>query len=112
MTELLVFGVIAGGLLVLVVAQTWLQEMLKVRLREWLTYDLLDQWLAPKRAYMLSFAGPIGVNPDHRIHQDSQADSLGALAYLDLAGPVPLPHYWSCDCQRWGLECQHRGRIL
>jgi putative ATP-binding cassette transporter len=72
MSQLLVFGVIAGGLLVLVVAQTWLQEMLKVRLREWLTYDLLDQWLAPKRAYLLSFAGPIGVNPDQRIHQDTQ----------------------------------------
>jgi vitamin B12/bleomycin/antimicrobial peptide transport system ATP-binding/permease protein len=72
MTQLLVFGVIAGGLLVLVVAQTWLQEMIKVRLREWLTHDLLDQWLAPKRAYMLSFAGPIGVNPDQRIHQDAQ----------------------------------------
>ena len=66
------FVVIAGGLLVLVVSQTWLQEMAKVRLREWLTHDLLDQWLAPKRAYLLSFAGQIGVNPDQRIHQDAQ----------------------------------------
>ena len=66
------FAVIAGGLLVLVVAQTWLQEMIKVRLREWLTYDLLDEWLAPKRAYLLSFAGQIGVNPDQRIQQDAQ----------------------------------------
>ena len=32
MDQLVVFAVIAGGLLVLVVAQTWLQEMLKVRL--------------------------------------------------------------------------------
>ena len=71
-SQLLVFVVIAGGLLVLVVSQTWLQEMVKVRLREWLTHDLLDQWLAPKRAYLLSFAGPIGVNPDQRIHQDAQ----------------------------------------
>ena len=71
-TQLVVFLVIASGLLVLVVSHTWLQEMIKVRLREWLTHDLLDQWLAPKRAYMLSFAGPIGVNPDQRIHQDSQ----------------------------------------
>ena len=70
--QLLVFSIIAGGLLVLVVSQTWLQEMTKVRLREWLTYDLLDQWLAPQRAYMLSFAGQIGVNPDQRIHQDAQ----------------------------------------
>jgi len=71
-TQLLVFVVIAGGLLVLVVSQTWLQEMVKIRLREWLTHDLLDQWLAPQRAYMLSFAGQIGVNPDQRIHQDAQ----------------------------------------
>ncbi|MGH6885922.1 MAG: ABC transporter ATP-binding protein/permease, partial [Geminicoccales bacterium] len=71
-TQLLVFAVIAGGLLVLVVCQTWLREMINVRLREWLTYDLLDQWLAPKRAYMLSFAGQIGANPDQRIHQDAQ----------------------------------------
>lgn len=70
--QLLVFVGIAGFLLVLVVAQTWFQEMMKVRLREWLTYDLLDQWMAPKRAYLLSFAGQIGVNPDQRIHQDTQ----------------------------------------
>jgi vitamin B12/bleomycin/antimicrobial peptide transport system ATP-binding/permease protein len=69
--QLLVFLVIAGGLLVLVVAQTWLQQMITVRLREWLAHDLLDQWLAPKRAYLLSFAGEIGVNPDQRIAQDA-----------------------------------------
>ncbi len=70
--QLLVFGVIVGILLVLVVAQTWLQAMINVRLREWLTYELLDQWLRPMRAHLLSFAGFIGVNPDQRIHQDAQ----------------------------------------
>ena len=69
--QLMIFLVIAGGLLVLVVAQTWLQQMITVRLREWLSHDLLDQWLAPKRAYLLSFAGEIGVNPDQRIAQDA-----------------------------------------
>jgi vitamin B12/bleomycin/antimicrobial peptide transport system ATP-binding/permease protein len=70
-SQLLIFLVIAGGLLVLVVAQTWLQQMITVRLREWLAHDLLDQWLAPKRAYLLGFAGEIGVNPDQRIAQDA-----------------------------------------
>jgi len=70
--QLLVFILVVGVLLVLVVAQTWLREMINVRLREWLTHDLLDQWLAPKRAYFLSFAGQIGVNPDQRIQQDAQ----------------------------------------
>ncbi len=71
-TQLMVFAVIAGGLLALVVSQTWLQAMINVRLREWLTHDLLDQWLVRKRVYMLSFAGQIGVNPDQRIQQDAQ----------------------------------------
>jgi vitamin B12/bleomycin/antimicrobial peptide transport system ATP-binding/permease protein len=70
--QLLVFAVIVGILLVLVVAQTWLQAMINVRLREWLTHELLDQWLRPMRAHLLSFAGQIGVNPDQRIHQDAQ----------------------------------------
>ncbi|HEX2479918.1 MAG TPA: ABC transporter ATP-binding protein/permease [Geminicoccaceae bacterium] len=70
--QLLVFGVIVSALLVLVVAQTWLREMLQVRLREWLTHDLLDRWLAPQRAYLLAQAGEIGVNPDQRMHEDTR----------------------------------------
>jgi putative ATP-binding cassette transporter len=70
--QLLVFGVIVGVLLVLVVAQTWLQEMSKVRLREWLTYDLVAEWLAPRRAYRLAFVDEIGVNPDQRMHEDAR----------------------------------------
>jgi putative ATP-binding cassette transporter len=72
LTQLMVFVVIAGGLLVLVVSQTWLRTMTNVRLREWLTHDLLDQWLVRRRVYMLGFAGEIGVNPDQRIQQDAQ----------------------------------------
>ena len=67
-----VFLAIVGVLLTLVVSQTWLHEMIKVRLREWMTRDLLDEWLAPKRAYHLQFAGEIGVNPDQRIQEDAR----------------------------------------
>lgn len=67
-----VFLVIVAVLLTLIVSQTWLQEMIKVRLREWMTHDLLDQWLAPRRAYRLQFAGEIGVNPDQRMQEDAR----------------------------------------
>src|SRR5919106_2726758 len=72
LTQLMVFAVIASALLVFVVSQTWLRAMIDVRLREWLTHDLLDQWLVRKRVYLLGFAGEIGVNPDQRIQQDAQ----------------------------------------
>jgi len=70
--QLLVFAEIAGSLLVLNVAQAWLREMTKLKLREGLTRDLFDQWLVPKRAFRLSGAGEIGVNPDQRIHEDAR----------------------------------------
>ena len=68
--QLLVFAAIAGGLLVLNVAQAWLREMIKLRSREWLTRDLFAEWLKPGASARLAGAGEIGINPDQRIHED------------------------------------------
>ncbi len=70
--QLGVFAMIAGSLLVLNVFQTWLHQMTKLKLREGLVLDLLGQWLAPRRAFRLANAGPIGVNPDQRLHEDAR----------------------------------------
>jgi len=70
--QLLVFVLIAGSLLILNVAQTWLREMIKLKSREWLTRDLVAQWLKPGRAMRLTYAGEIGINPDQRIHEDTR----------------------------------------
>lgn len=64
------FLVIIAALLAVTVAQTFLQERLKFRLREWMTRHLLAEWLKPMRIYQLSFAGPYGRNPDQRIQED------------------------------------------
>ncbi|MER9330397.1 ABC transporter ATP-binding protein/permease [Mesorhizobium sp. M0488] len=69
--QLLVFAVIAGGLLVLNIGQTWLNQMIRLKLREALTLDLIDQWMRPARAFRLANAGAIGVNPDQRMQQDA-----------------------------------------
>jgi vitamin B12/bleomycin/antimicrobial peptide transport system ATP-binding/permease protein len=71
-TQLWVFGEIAGILLVLNVAQMWLNQSSKVVLRQGLVNDLLDQWLKPKRAFRLSNSGPLGANPDQRLQADAQ----------------------------------------
>lgn len=70
--QLLVFAVIASGLLILNVAQAWLREMIKLETREWLTRDLFAEWLKPGRATRLAYAGEIGINPDQRIHEDAR----------------------------------------
>lgn len=71
-SQLLLFVYIAGALLVLNVAQMWLNQLTKLKLREGLTRDLFTQWLTPKRAFLLADAKEIGENPDQRIHADAQ----------------------------------------
>ncbi|MCX5494812.1 ABC transporter ATP-binding protein/permease [Kaistia dalseonensis] len=69
---LMVFGGIAGVLLALNVAQTWLDQMIKLQSRKWLTRDLISQWLKPRRLVLLRDAGDIGINPDQRVHEDAR----------------------------------------
>jgi vitamin B12/bleomycin/antimicrobial peptide transport system ATP-binding/permease protein len=70
--QLLVFLGIVGTLLVLNVAQTWFNQMFKLKLREGLARDVIGQWMVPGRAFRLSGAGEIGVNPDQRLHEDAR----------------------------------------
>lgn len=70
--QLGVFAILAAVLLALNVAQVWLALTTKLTLRRSLVHDLLDQWLKPLRAFRLSKAGSIGVNPDQRLSADAQ----------------------------------------
>lgn len=70
--QLGVFAELAGILLVLNVAQTWLNQTSKVVLRQGLVNDLLNEWLRPLRAFRLSNSGAIGANPDQRLQADAQ----------------------------------------
>lgn len=70
LSQLLVFFEIAGTLLVLNVAQLWLNQMLHLKLREALTLDMMAEWLLPGRAFRVAQRGQIGVNPDQRLHED------------------------------------------
>jgi vitamin B12/bleomycin/antimicrobial peptide transport system ATP-binding/permease protein len=72
LAQLGIFGLLAGALLVLNVAQRWLGETLKLRLRQGLVRDLIQHWLQPGRAFRLANAGPMGVNPDQRMHEDAR----------------------------------------
>jgi putative ATP-binding cassette transporter len=73
LAQLGVFGLIAGALLVLNVGQRWLGETLKLRLRQGLARDLIENWMQPGRAFRLAnAAGAMGVNPDQRMHEDTR----------------------------------------
>ena len=71
LNQLGVFAVVAAILLVLNVSQVWLNQNIRVTLREGLVHDLLNEWLKPLRAFRLANAGPIGQNPDQRLQADA-----------------------------------------
>ena len=70
--QFITFGQIAGALLILNVLQTWLNQWIRIKLREGLTLDLIGEWMKPARAFRLANAGAIGINPDQRVHEDAR----------------------------------------
>ena len=70
--QLEIFGLIVSGLLVLIIAQTWVNERIKIIIRGMITLHLLAEWLVPKRAYLLQHVPEIGHHPDQRVHEDTR----------------------------------------
>lgn len=83
LVQLGVFVIIIGTLLAFNVTQRWSVENLKIQLRRGLVQDLVGHWMMPRRAYWLSHSGPMGVNPDQRMHED-------ALKFCDLTADLGI----------------------
>ncbi|MHC5307834.1 ABC transporter ATP-binding protein/permease [Bartonella sp. LJL80] len=99
--QLGVFFAIAAVLLVFNITQTFLNQYLKMKLREGLTDDLITQWMMPKRAFRLTMAGEVGVNPDQKLHEDARhlAEATADLGINLLQASVTLlifiPTLWA-----------------
>jgi len=66
------FLVIIAALMIITVVQTFLQERLKFRLREWISRHFLAEWLKPMRVYQLNITGRGAHRPDQRIQEDTR----------------------------------------
>jgi putative ATP-binding cassette transporter len=107
--QLGLFALLAGTYIVLFVYGVYLQQMLQIRWRRWMTNVYLREWLADKTYYRLQLKGDGTDNPDQRIAEDlnlfpSQTLnlSLGLLTNVvqavsfsfilwDLSGPLDIP---------------------
>ncbi len=65
-----IFVIIMLFLLCLIVSQNWLLERLRIRLRQYLTAQMMDEWMRPARAYRLNMSSEESLNPDQRIQED------------------------------------------
>src|SRR5579862_3537450 len=68
--QLAIFALLASSSIVIGVYQTYLQQMLQIRWRRWLTRQYLTDWLEGKAYYRLQLEGSETDNPDQRIQED------------------------------------------
>jgi putative ATP-binding cassette transporter len=68
--QLGLFILIAMGSLLLSVFQVYLQQLLQIRWRRWMTNVYLHEWLADQTYYQLQLTSDATDNPDQRIAED------------------------------------------
>ena len=86
------FAEYAGIFIVVAVYALYLNQMLQIRWRQWLTRDFTERWLTDRAYYNISLAkaGTVGIdNPDQRISQDLASFTTSTLALsLDLLSNI------------------------
>jgi putative ATP-binding cassette transporter len=68
--QLAIFGGLATAFIAIVVYQVYLQQMLQIRWRRWLTRRYIGDWLDSKAYYRLQLEADGTDNPDQRISED------------------------------------------
>ncbi len=97
------FGVLATAYILVAVYAFYLNQMLQIRWRRWLTDRYLQEWLSQRTYYRMQLTGKQTDNPDQRISEDMKVlvdDSLDlSLGFLNAS--VTLVSFVSI---LWGLS--------
>src|SRR5262249_34350071 len=96
--QLFRFSWLAAIYIVVAVYQLYVNQMLQIRWRRWLTDRYLGSWLADRAYYRMQLIGGVADNPDQRISEDTRlfvartpTPSLGLLsAIVTLASFVAI----------------------
>jgi len=71
--QLAIFGGLAAAFIAAAVYQLYLNQMLQIRWRRWLTEHSLDRWLQSRAYYKMQLVDSGTDNPDQRITEDIKA---------------------------------------
>lgn len=64
------FIYLAGSIIAVIVYKVYMNQLLQIRWRRWLTTDFLSRWLAHHTHYRMRLSGQTTDNPDQRISDD------------------------------------------
>ncbi len=101
--QLVRFSWLAGFYIVVAVYQLYLNQMLQIRWRRWLTERYLQAWLAGGAYFRMQLAAGDTDNPDQRIADDLQLFVSGTLA-LAIGGLRAVVTLLSFVAILWGLS--------
>ena len=102
-SQLVRFTWLAGLFIVVAVYQLYLNQMLQIRWRRWLTDRYLQAWLADRAYYRMQLSGGETDNPDQRIAEDLRLFVTGTLA-LGIGGMRAVVTLLSFLGILWGLS--------
>ena len=69
-TQIGIFAALAGAFVLMAIYQTYLQQVLQIRWRRWMTDRYLHEWLKDQTYYRLQLGADPTDNPDQRISED------------------------------------------
>ena len=101
--QLIRFTVLAGSFIIVAVYQLYLNQMLQIRWRRWLTERYLAAWLTDTAYYRMQLAGGETDNPDQRIAEDVRLFVTGTLG-LAIGGMRAVVTLVSFIAILWGLS--------
>ncbi|MDO8478940.1 MAG: ABC transporter ATP-binding protein/permease [Candidatus Rokubacteria bacterium] len=101
--QLFRFTWLAGSYIIVAVYQLYLNQMLQIRWRRWLTERYLGEWLRDTAYYRMQLAGGETDNPDQRIAEDLRLFVTGTLV-LAIGGMRAVVTLVSFLAILWGLS--------
>ncbi|MDP2703456.1 MAG: SbmA/BacA-like family transporter, partial [Candidatus Rokubacteria bacterium] len=101
--QLFRFTWLAGSYIIVAVYQLYLNQMLQIRWRRWLTERYLGEWLRDTAYYRMQLAGGETDNPDQRIAEDLRLFVTGTLV-LGIGGMRAVVTLVSFIAILWGLS--------
>lgn len=102
-TQFALFAGLAGVYILLAVYQIYLQQMLEIRWRRWMTEVFLKRWLGNQAYYRLQLGGDGTDNPDQRITEDLR-DFPSQSLNLTLGLLTSIVQAASFSVVLWGLS--------
>ncbi|HEY2231161.1 MAG TPA: ABC transporter ATP-binding protein/permease [Xanthobacteraceae bacterium] len=99
------FSMLAISWIILKVYQTYLQQWLLIRWRQWMTIQYLERWISNANHYRMQLLGDAADNPDQRIAEDIKS-FIDLTLYICIGVLSSVVSFFSFVFILWGLSAQ------